>query len=114
MGIIVKGTLNDLIKKYERERQSISSESLRKNHEKELENEELYGALSKLDSRKREIIMRNFGLGEYEPQTYEEISKIFSISKARVGQLKERALKDLGIIMGKNIIKREGKYQRNV
>ena len=49
--------------------------------------------------REREVLERNFGLGEYEAQSLEEISRILNITRERVRQIKENALRKLKIVM---------------
>lgn len=55
----------------------------------------LIGLLNVLDDRENEIISRNFGLNGSQPQTLEEIGEALNISKERVRQLKEVALKKM-------------------
>jgi RNA polymerase primary sigma factor len=68
---------------------------------KKLQKEKLQKALSKIGSREREVLERNFGLGEYEPHTLEEISRIMNITRERVRQIKENALRKLKIVISK-------------
>jgi|UniRef100_A0A7V3VT95 RNA polymerase primary sigma factor len=66
---------------------------------KKQETEKIQEALKKLSPREREIIERNFGLGEYEEQTLEEISRLMNITKERVRQIRDNALKKLRLIL---------------
>jgi RNA polymerase primary sigma factor len=66
---------------------------------KKIQKEKLQKALSKIASREREVLERNFGLGEYEPHTLEEISRIMNITRERVRQIKENALRKLKIVI---------------
>lgn len=66
---------------------------------KKVQKEKLLSALSKLESREQEILKRNFGLGEYEVQSLEEISRLMNITRERVRQIKENALRKLKIIL---------------
>ncbi len=68
---------------------------------KKMQKEKLQKALSKIGSREREVLERNFGLGEYEPHTLEEISRIMNITRERVRQIKENALRKLKIVISK-------------
>jgi len=68
---------------------------------KKIQKEKLQKALSKIGSREREVLERNFGLGEYEPHTLEEISRIMNITRERVRQIKENALRKLKIVISK-------------
>lgn len=60
-----------------------------------IEKERVQKALSRLESREREILERKFGLGEYEPHTLAEISRIMNITRERVRQIHENALRKL-------------------
>jgi RNA polymerase primary sigma factor len=64
-----------------------------------VQKEKLEMALSKIGVREREVLERNFGLGEYEAQSLEEISRILNITRERVRQIKENALRKLKIVM---------------
>lgn len=66
---------------------------------KKQENERIQRALKKLSPREREIIERNFGLGEFETQTLEEISRLMNITKERVRQIRENALNKLRLLL---------------
>jgi RNA polymerase primary sigma factor len=66
---------------------------------KKVQKEKLEMALSKIGAREREVLERNFGLGEYEAQSLEEISRILNITRERVRQIKENALRKLKIVM---------------
>jgi RNA polymerase primary sigma factor len=60
-----------------------------------IEQEKVRKALSRLEPREREILERKFGLGEYEPHTLAEISRIMNITRERVRQIHEKALRKL-------------------
>lgn len=68
---------------------------------KKVERERLQKALNKIGAREREVLERNFGLGEYDPHTLEEISRIMNITRERVRQIKENALRKLKIVISK-------------
>ena len=68
---------------------------------KKTENEKLQQALAKLEPREREILERTFGLGEHEPHTLADISRIMNITRERVRQIKENALRKLKIVISK-------------
>jgi len=68
---------------------------------KKVEKEKLQKALSKIGVREREVLERNFGLAEYDPHTLEEISRIMNITRERVRQIKENALRKLKIVISK-------------
>ncbi|MEO0182153.1 MAG: RNA polymerase sigma factor RpoD/SigA [candidate division WOR-3 bacterium] len=63
------------------------------------ESEKIQKALKKLSLREKEIIERNFGLGDYETQSLEEISRLMNITKERVRQIRDNALKKLRLIL---------------
>ncbi|WP_432712292.1 sigma-70 family RNA polymerase sigma factor [Pedobacter sp.] len=58
-------------------------------------NEEIKQILNTLPLRERNIIMLYFGLGSGEPIILEEIAILNGLSKERVRQLKDKALKEL-------------------
>jgi len=55
----------------------------------------LNGALSSLDDRQARIVSMYFGLENDRPQTLEEIGNQFGITRERVRQIREQALKKL-------------------
>ena len=55
---------------------------------------ELNNLMRHLDAREQEIIRRYYGLG-YTPHTLQEIGDIFRLTKERVRQIKEKALRKL-------------------
>jgi RNA polymerase primary sigma factor len=66
---------------------------------KKYEKERLTKALNKLEPREREILKRNFGMNDYEAQSLEDISRIMNITRERVRQIKENALRKLKIVL---------------
>ncbi len=56
-------------------------------------------AMKKLNPGEKEIVERNFGLGDYDRQSLEEISRLMNITKERVRQIRENALKKLKLIL---------------
>lgn len=60
--------------------------------------EKIQEALKKLSPREQDIVERNFGLGDYETQSLEEISRLMNITKERVRQIRDNALKKLKLI----------------
>ncbi len=63
------------------------------------EYEKIQKALKKLSPREKEILERNFGLGDFEVQSLEEISRLMNITKERVRQIRDNALKKLRLIL---------------
>jgi RNA polymerase primary sigma factor len=59
-------------------------------------------ALTKLEPREQEILKRHFGLDEYEAQSLENISRVMHVSRERVRQIKENALRKLKIVLIRN------------
>jgi RNA polymerase sigma factor (sigma-70 family) len=57
--------------------------------------EQIEIALDTLTPREAEVINLYFGLGEDEPMTYEDIGSRFSLTKQRVRQIKEKAIRRL-------------------
>ncbi len=68
---------------------------------KKVQKENLLKALSKLEPREQEILKMNFGLGDYEIHSLEEISRIMNITRERVRQIKENALRKLKIVLSR-------------
>ena len=66
---------------------------------KKYEKERLNKALAKLEPREQEVLKRNFGMDEYETQSLEDISRIMNITRERVRQIKENALRKLKIVL---------------
>jgi len=65
---------------------SLMSESL---------NAEIERALSKLSEQEAEIIKLYFGLGDDQPMTLEEIGDRFNLTRERIRQIKEKAIRRL-------------------
>jgi RNA polymerase primary sigma factor len=57
--------------------------------------EEIRRALSKLPEREAEIIKLYFGLDDEQPMTLEEIGDRFNLTRERVRQIKEKAIRRL-------------------
>lgn len=68
---------------------------------KKVQKERLMDALSKLEPREQEILKRNFGLGDYEVHSLKDISRIMNITRERVRQIKENALRKLKIVLSR-------------
>ena len=66
---------------------------------KKYEKEKLNKALAKLEPREQEVLKRNFGMDEYDTQSLEDISRIMNITRERVRQIKENALRKLKIVL---------------
>ncbi|MGB9766816.1 MAG: sigma-70 family RNA polymerase sigma factor [Sulfurihydrogenibium sp.] len=81
-------TLLDVLSKKGTE--DIEKEILENTLKKELES-----MLNVLDEREREIIKLRYGLEGNEPKTLEEVGEMLGISRERVRQLEQRALKKL-------------------
>jgi RNA polymerase primary sigma factor len=57
--------------------------------------EELYAALDQLPARDAKVIRLYFGLDDDEPRTLEQIGRLLGVTRERVRQLRDRALKTL-------------------
>lgn len=60
---------------------------------------------SSLESREADILRRRYGLTTGRPQTLEEVGKVYGLSKERIRQIEEKALKKLRNPMRANILK---------
>jgi RNA polymerase primary sigma factor len=56
---------------------------------------EIVNALSVLDKRESEIIRLSFGIGEDHSATLEEIGQRFNLTRERIRQIREKALRKL-------------------
>lgn len=72
----------------------------------QLVNEHLHSSLqeclNELNEKQREILCRRFGLGGYERQTLEEVSRAVGLTRERVRQIQMTALKSLREILEKH------------
>jgi RNA polymerase primary sigma factor len=66
---------------------------------KKVEKEKLEKALKKLPPREQEVLRRNFGMGDFDAQSMEDISRIMNITRERVRQIRDNALRKLKIIL---------------
>jgi RNA polymerase primary sigma factor len=57
--------------------------------------EQVEGVLESLEAREQEVLRLYFGLGDDEPMTLEEIGVRFNLTRERVRQIKEKALRRL-------------------
>ena len=69
--------------------ESESSEDAMATHEC---SEHLHEALSELDSRERDVLLRYYGFDGQDPETLQAIGQDWGITRERVRQLRERAL----------------------
>jgi RNA polymerase primary sigma factor len=78
-------------------------------HEEELEinlrREALDRALKRLDSRERNVLVLRYGIGGDEPRTLAQIGKTIGLSRERVRQIEERALRRLSLMREIDAIK---------
>jgi RNA polymerase primary sigma factor len=63
-----------------------------------LRNEVLARALAKLAERERGVIELRFGLNGGSPQTLDEVGRVFGVTRERVRQIENHALKKLGLL----------------
>ena len=56
---------------------------------------EINRALETLTPREADVVKLYFGLGEHQPMTLEEIGEIFDLTRERVRQIKEKAIRRL-------------------
>ena len=57
--------------------------------------EEVQEGLAILSEREKEVITAYYGLNEFKPLTLEEIGEAFGLTRERVRQIKERAIRRL-------------------
>jgi RNA polymerase primary sigma factor len=69
---------------------SLEQEILNKISKKDLIN-----ALSSLKDREKEVLILRFGLNDDDPQTLEEIGKVYNVTRERVRQIEKKALEKL-------------------
>ncbi|WP_392389368.1 sigma-70 family RNA polymerase sigma factor [Dictyoglomus thermophilum] len=60
---------------------------------------EIERALDALSEREREILKWRYGFKDGKPRTLEEVGKLFNITRERVRQIEERALRKLRHIL---------------
>jgi RNA polymerase primary sigma factor len=60
-------------------------------------------ALSILNARERQIMILYFGIGQEEPLTLEEVGAHLSLTRERVRQLRDRALKHIKVAKGRQL-----------
>ena len=51
--------------------------------------------LEQIDTREAKILRMRFGLDRGTPKTLEEVSRVFNLSKERIRQIQEEALRKL-------------------
>jgi RNA polymerase primary sigma factor len=66
---------------------------------------EISNALSTLDKREAEVIRLSFGIGRNQKATLEEIGDKFNLTRERIRQIKEKALRKLRIAKKSNRLK---------
>jgi RNA polymerase primary sigma factor len=71
------------------------SPALDKRHIQNMRQEAFENALDQLEEREREVIKRNFGVGDYALHSLEDISRKLGLSRERIRQIKENALRNL-------------------
>jgi RNA polymerase primary sigma factor len=74
---------------------------------KQEEVKRFWTAFDDLSIREKEVLQRNFGLDEYEPHTLEDIARLMHISRERVRQIRESALKHIRSHLEKPLPKRK-------
>jgi RNA polymerase primary sigma factor/RNA polymerase nonessential primary-like sigma factor len=93
-------SLKDILEDTSRMSPSKSAEGIKRR-------EEILQWLQTLKDNEQEVIRLRFGLDGGEPQTLEEIGKIFGLTRERVRQIESSALSKLRAIIAKKTIKPE-------
>jgi RNA polymerase primary sigma factor len=65
----------------------------------EIEKETIYKLLDQIDGREAKVLRMRYGLGGEEPKTLKEIGEILGLTRERVRQIENEALKKLNLIM---------------
>lgn len=60
-----------------------------------LQHDELHELLARLDTRERSVLSAHYGLEAGAPATYEQLGERFGLSKERIRQIEQRALRKL-------------------
>ena len=63
-----------------------------------LMHERLYAVLEHLPYRERRILVLRYGIGGEEPQTVDKVAKMFNVTRERVRQIEEAALRKLSTL----------------
>lgn len=58
-------------------------------------NESISNALEILPAQERDVLRRRFGIGKFDPQTLDEIAKLYGVKAERIRQIEEQALRRL-------------------
>jgi len=69
--------------------------------------EEIASWLDKLDDKERKVIIFRYGLDHEEPQTLEAIGKIIGVTRERIRQIEQKALRQLRRIVKRQNIGKE-------
>lgn len=56
---------------------------------------QIFKTLDSLDKREKEVILKRFGLNDDMPETLEEIGQEMHLSRERIRQIEEKALRKL-------------------
>ena len=94
-----KGTLIDVVenKNVKSPDSALMEESMRK---------DLNKILSKvLDDREKQVICMNYGLGDFEAMSFQEISDRMGLTKECIRQVKEKAMRKLRLYEGNEILR---------
>lgn len=67
--------------------------------------EKFYGALRRLSSREREILMLRYGLANYDELTQKDVAKMMGISQSYISRLEKKIIKKLRNKLNDNEIK---------
>jgi RNA polymerase primary sigma factor len=72
---------------------------------KEEVSEKVGTVLRTLEEREADVVARRYGIGYAMPQTLEEIGKVYNLSKERIRQIEDKALRKLRNPMRTNMLK---------
>lgn len=75
------------------------SPAIDKIHVKKKRKAMLEKAVNMLERRHREVIKRNFGLGDYDEHSLQEIAELMNVTRERIRQIRNNALRNLKIII---------------
>lgn len=69
--------------------------AIEKKLERDWQNEVIDQLFVRLSEKEQDVLRRRFGLGDHDPQTLQEISKVYGVTRERIRQIESKALRKL-------------------